>query len=257
MKIPADKLAAQHQRAQRDWPFIDELEHLHGLPRCLLYAVGSRETNLTDETGDGGHGHGVWQLDNRSHQIPDPFPVTLQAEIAATMLAGLIHTFGGDLMAAVCAYNAGAGAVAHQLARDHDPNAVTAGGDYGRDVLERAAYLAQLADRAVSSTSTTDRPRIDQEEDVPPAFQINDPETGGSWFVRQSDGATYSDRGEPVIPGLNAHPEFNAVRADNPVVSAAAWKNDAGQWGIVIVTQDARDNDSLHFFHFDRNGQPA
>lgn len=145
MRIRPPDLIAQVLRARRDWPFLDQLEQQHGLPAGLLYAVGSRETNLTDELGDGGHGHGVFQLDDRSHKIPDPFPVTLQAEIAATMLAGLIHNFDGNVGAGVCAYNAGAGAVARQLRMHRDPNGVTAGGDYGADVLERCSFIQRMA----------------------------------------------------------------------------------------------------------------
>jgi hypothetical protein len=67
------ELSAQYQRAKSQWPFIHRTELARGLPRMLLFAVGSRETNLTNEVGDSGHGHGVWQLDDRSHMPPGGF----------------------------------------------------------------------------------------------------------------------------------------------------------------------------------------
>ena len=65
MEITESALTAQYQRAKLAWPFIHQTELARGLPRMLLFAVGSRETNLTNEVGDFGHGHGVWQLDDR------------------------------------------------------------------------------------------------------------------------------------------------------------------------------------------------
>lgn len=144
---PAD-LAGERKRAGQAWPFIDTFERQYGLPAGLLYAVGSRETNLTNEVGDGGHGHGVWQLDDRSHTIPAGFDRNVQAQAAkaAAMLAALIKQFAaygppGALRCALAAYNAGAGTVqynvAHGLGVDHG----TAGNDYGADVFERMTWL--------------------------------------------------------------------------------------------------------------------
>ena len=95
MEITESELTAQYQRANSTWPFIHQTELAHGLPRMLLFAVGSRETNLTNEVGDFGHGHGVWQLDDRSHTPPGGFPhfdanVPLQCATAAAMLQGIL-----------------------------------------------------------------------------------------------------------------------------------------------------------------------
>lgn len=143
MNIDTATLASEVDRALRDWPFIVVAERGYSLPRFLLFAVGSRETNLTNEVGDGGHGHGVWQLDDRSHTIPGRFDVNVgwQCNTAAGMLAGLIGTFRGNLRAAVAAYNSGAGTVSWNLANGFDIDRGTAGNDYSRDVLERMSWL--------------------------------------------------------------------------------------------------------------------
>lgn len=131
---PAD-LLAQAQRALTAWPFIVDTERKYGLAPFTLFAVGSRETNLTDEVGDGGHGHSVWQLDDRSHVIPNPFPVTQAADIAGSMVVGLIAYFHGNEDLAFDAYNEGVSGAARW------GDAGTTGHDYGPDVIGRRAWL--------------------------------------------------------------------------------------------------------------------
>jgi len=139
MDISETDLSAEYQRASAQWPFIKKTELAHGLPRMLLFAVGSRETNLTNETGDFGHGHGVWQLDDRFHSPPGgSWPkfdanVPLQCATAAAMLQGLLTNTGGNVEPAAALYNSG-----------HTEEFHTTGGDYGIDVLERMQTLQRL-----------------------------------------------------------------------------------------------------------------
>lgn len=51
MNISGATLLAEYRRAKADWPFIEPVEKAHGLPALLLYAVGSRETNLRNIKG--------------------------------------------------------------------------------------------------------------------------------------------------------------------------------------------------------------
>ena len=139
MEITGPELTAQYQQANSTWPFIHQTEVDHGLPRMLLFAVGSRETNLTNEVGDFGHGHGVWQLDDRSHTPPGGFPhfdadVPMQCDIAAAMLKGILATTGGNVEEAAAIYNSG-----------QPGEAGTTHGDYGIDVVERMQFLQQLS----------------------------------------------------------------------------------------------------------------
>lgn len=132
MNITRSKLLTEYSNAATEWPFITEVNNAYRLPPFLLYAVGSRETNLTNEIGDGGHGHGVWQLDDRSHTIPADFDnnVQLQCATAATMLYSLYQQYN-NWTSACNAYNSG-----------QPYNEYTTGSDYGPDVMERQAYLA-------------------------------------------------------------------------------------------------------------------
>jgi len=145
MEITGAELASQYRQATSTWPFIHQAELAQGLPRMLLFAVGSRETNLTNEVGDGGHGHGVWQLDDRSHTPPGgSWPafdgnVTLQCTTAAAMVHGLLTSTGGNVEEAAAIYNSG-----------QPGEAGTTHGDYGIDVLERMEFLQQLSGASVN-----------------------------------------------------------------------------------------------------------
>jgi uncharacterized protein with LGFP repeats len=130
---PAD-LQRQFERARKDWPFIIEVERRHGLPPFLLFAVGSRETNLRNIRGDQGHGHGTFQLDDRFHTIPPGFDndVRAQAEKAAQMLAENFRRC--ETWKGACArYNSGRCSDSH-----------TTGRDYGQDVTERRQHLENV-----------------------------------------------------------------------------------------------------------------
>ena len=56
MPISDADLLAQYRRAEAEWPWIAAVERAVKLPPMLLWAVGSRETNLRNVIGDGGHG---------------------------------------------------------------------------------------------------------------------------------------------------------------------------------------------------------
>ena len=86
------------------------------LDPALLAAVAAQETGGPQSdsgrniVGDGGHGHGLFQIDDRWHAFArtaaamDP---VANADYAASMLAGNLRRYGGDVRAALSAYNAG------------------------------------------------------------------------------------------------------------------------------------------------------
>jgi hypothetical protein len=164
MNIDPGTLLAQYQRAYTQWPFIDIIERQYALPSKMLSAVGSRETNLTNEVGDGGHGHGVWQLDNRSHVILPGFDQDVKAQcvVAASMLKGLLNQFGGNDRAALAAYNAGANTVSYNLTHGLNVDIGTAGNDYSADTAARMTYL--------QTHTTQEAPDMDAQQ----SQQLND-----------------------------------------------------------------------------------
>jgi soluble lytic murein transglycosylase-like protein len=88
----------------------------YGLDPKLLAAVAAQETGGPganggrNEVGDGGHGRGVFQIDDRWHDFAktsaamDP---AQNADYAAGMLSGLLKRYNGNVREALSAYNSG------------------------------------------------------------------------------------------------------------------------------------------------------
>ena len=97
-------------------PQIAAAAQRNGLDPTLLAAVAAQETggpganSGTNVVGDGGHGHGLFQIDDRYHAFastPAAMDPGQNADYAAGMLSGLLQTYGGNVHAALSAYNAG------------------------------------------------------------------------------------------------------------------------------------------------------
>ncbi len=141
--ITPNQLRAQVRRAQERWGhIIDPIERDFGFPRGIMYAIGSRETNLdpyfVDHPGDNGFGHGLWQIDKRYHPIPANWraDVHWQCRKGAEVLRDChrrCRTWEG---AANC-YNSG-----------KCNTSATTHGDYGPDVMERMGWVRQFLDAA-------------------------------------------------------------------------------------------------------------
>ena len=97
-------------------PQIARAAARNGVDPTLLAAVAAQETGGPGQNGganivgDGGHGHGLFQIDDRWHSFActsaaaDP---AKNADYAAGMLGGLLRRYGGNVRQALSAYNAG------------------------------------------------------------------------------------------------------------------------------------------------------
>jgi hypothetical protein len=97
-------------------PQIASAAERHGVDPELLAAVAAQETGGPDsnaghnEVGDGGHGHGLFQIDDRSHAFAssaaamDP---AQNADYAAGMISDLLNRYDGNVREALSAYNTG------------------------------------------------------------------------------------------------------------------------------------------------------
>src|SRR5213595_2904146 len=98
MRIDQAELRRQVAVARsRGWDAIlGRAEQRHKLPAGILLAIASRETNMEDIVGDGGHGRGLFQIDDGAHgdwlaqhgaAAPGTMPPLAEAaELAATLL---------------------------------------------------------------------------------------------------------------------------------------------------------------------------
>ena len=97
-------------------PEIAGAARRYSLDPDLLAAVAAQETGGPDsnaghnEVGDGGHGQGLFQIDDRWHSFAstqaamDP---SKNADYAAAMIYGSLDRYGGNVREALSAYNAG------------------------------------------------------------------------------------------------------------------------------------------------------
>jgi hypothetical protein len=88
----------------------------YGVDPDLLAAVAAQETGGPGSNsghnvvGDGGHGRGVFQIDDRWHPFastPAAMDPAKNADYAAGMLSGLLKRYGGNVREALSAYNSG------------------------------------------------------------------------------------------------------------------------------------------------------
>lgn len=132
MNIKPEDLLAQFDRAIKQWPFIESMERKHDLPKFLLFALGSRETNLQNIKNKDGSDIGVWQRNKiNGHPVGYMEDIPAQADWSAEYLKKQIDRFG--LLGGVNAYNSG-----------QPETEKTAGKDYGPDVLARRSFLIQM-----------------------------------------------------------------------------------------------------------------
>ncbi|XYD06802.1 N-acetylmuramoyl-L-alanine amidase [Methylobacterium sp. NMS12] len=154
-------------------PFFEDAGERYGFDPALLLAVASRETNIRQIVGDGGHGRGIMQIDDRYHiafvqsgRWRDPRENILQgAAILAKAQADIegaqgrqrTCTIGGRQMrfdvpglsreevqrTALAAYNAGCRALYWEVKAGNADRGTT-GGDYSADTLARAAHFRRL-----------------------------------------------------------------------------------------------------------------
>lgn len=162
-------LAKQLQRAKTNgWVAMFKKSAAdYQFPTEILMAIASRETNMRNIIGDGGHGYGIMQIDDRS--FPDWCHSGLWKDVSSGIQKGALVldskreairkgqgktlkigglSFVGKanltpselLRTSIAAYNAGLWAY-YGLSKKGDPDFRTTGHDYSADTLKRAAYF--------------------------------------------------------------------------------------------------------------------
>lgn len=157
--MTTEELRPQFERARREGILAD-ICRWETVGSSLLLAIGSRETGLTNELGDTGHGVGVMQIDDRFWSIAKSLrdsgewrsasgrmmlikqaDTILRNNMASVRAAGVAGQYVCQV--AVSAYNCGI----HNAILGHyegDCDAFTSGHNYSADVLGREAIFQGL-----------------------------------------------------------------------------------------------------------------
>jgi hypothetical protein len=149
---------------------IAQAARRHGIEPFLLAAVAAQETggpgvdSGANIVGDGGHGHGIFQIDDRFHAFastPAARDPAANADYAASLLSDLLRRYGGNVREALSAYNAGAPDARGTLTA-WSPGGPQLG--YADSVLRHQARLetrdAGLVDASESSPETAGLQRL-------------------------------------------------------------------------------------------------
>jgi len=141
-------------------PEIDRAARRHGISPTLLAAVAAQETggpgsdSGRNVIGDGGHGHGVFQIDDRSWAFAstsaamDP---AQNADAAATILANDLAATHGDVRGALSMYNSGSATGRGTPTTWADGTTL----DYADSVLRHALHLDAATGARLGGGSTT------------------------------------------------------------------------------------------------------
>ncbi len=144
-------------------PQIASAARRHGLDPELLAAVAAQETGGPDANaghnvvGDGGHGRGLFQIDDRWHAFatsPAAMDPGQNADYAAGMISGLLKEYGGNVHEALSAYNSGSPTATGTKTRWSDGEDL----GYADSVLRHYQRLTGSPDPASSTPSEPDAP---------------------------------------------------------------------------------------------------
>lgn len=159
--------AATHFLAQRGVAYAPQIAQAaakYNLDPSLLAAVAAQETGGPGSNagrnivGDGGHGHGVFQIDDRFHTFArtaaamDP---QANADYAAHMISGLLKQYGGDVHKALSAYNAGSADARGTVTAWHDGRQL----GYADSVLRHYSALAGETPQSLTQSLQAEIPQ--------------------------------------------------------------------------------------------------
>jgi hypothetical protein len=187
MNATRAQLKAQYERAKRlGWlPYFAEAaaDHTEGIfDAADLIGIGSRETNLDPKynriKGDGGHGHGLMQIDDRSfprftasddwkdpqlnidkgasvlREKWDDYQTHTGKKVQVSNQAFLVPKLAGASAQriVIASYNAGRGAWRGSALKG-DPDRYTTGHDYSEDVMARASVFREFLSKESKSAA--------------------------------------------------------------------------------------------------------
>jgi hypothetical protein len=120
--------------------FVRAAAKKYSLDAAIILGIVQVETSGNNVIGDYGHGHGLMQIDDRSHKAwlethDNGLDPESNIDYGSAILRANIDYFNGDVRAGVAACNCGAATVRAALDESGDPDKYTTGGHYSTRVL--------------------------------------------------------------------------------------------------------------------------
>lgn len=170
-------------------PEIAAAARRYALDPDLLAAIAAQETGGPDTNaghnvvGDGAHGHGLFQIDDRSH----PFAATRavmdpaqNADYAAGMISGLLKRYGGNVREALSAYNTGSPTASGTETRWSDGRILSYADSVMRHYRDLTGESPRSSARAESGTAIASVGALrTMAQRLPPAPPPTPPSLGG------------------------------------------------------------------------------
>jgi Transglycosylase SLT domain len=137
-------------------PLVEKSAAKHHVSPALLLAIMDRETGDPHRIGFGGRNpaatngndFGLMQINRsahpdffRTHDWKDP---AANIDYGASVIAGDLKHYDGNVTEAAAAYNAGPGNVDRALRAGRSADSATTGGDYGSDVARRYEHFRRV-----------------------------------------------------------------------------------------------------------------
>lgn len=137
-------------------PLVERSATKHHVSPALLLAIMDRETGDPHQIGFGGRDpaatngsdFGLMQINRsahpeffRTHDWTDP---AANIDYGASVIAGDLKHYDGNVAEAAAAYNAGPGNVDRALRAGRSADSATTGGDYGSDVARRFTHFQRV-----------------------------------------------------------------------------------------------------------------
>ncbi len=157
----SDLLSQLNRAKANGWlEFFRKASTRYSIPLSILLAIASRETNMRNIKGDGGHGRGLMQIDDRYHskfikENQEGLDPESNIDYAANLLRfnmNMVNEKLGGLVPnlwkpAISGYNGSLTKVIKVSRAGQDSDSVTTGKNYAADVLSRSEVFDKLLTR--------------------------------------------------------------------------------------------------------------
>ena len=222
-------------------PQIETAAAAHGLDPKLLAAVAAQETggpganSGRNIVGDGGHGHGVFQIDDRSWDFaktPAAMDPAQNADKAASILSDNLQRYGGNVHEALSAYNAGSPAATGTTTTWGDGSTL----GYADSVMRHYEDLGGdttsqlLAEQGQNSQSINSLATY--------AASANRGASAGSGSSSAASGAQPEEM-PPLMPTFNPAPPIQYTSAGQQAATNAGAEGDRALGDLVDASDDS------------------